>query len=128
MPKENVIQLNKKTLRNDILNQLEQSLSKLKDHLGEDQFKSRLKKAVKILTEDMDADEPEKKADIKPKEQDAKATPASKKAKKSGDTKTSDKVVKPAKATPSDKVLKSAVKKSKTDKPAKTKAVYKTKK
>lgn len=45
----------KKVFRQEVYNQLENSLPKLKEQLGKDKFGSRLKKAVKILTEGLDA-------------------------------------------------------------------------
>lgn len=60
MSKEKVSKPSKKDLRKEVSHQLEISLGKLKEQLGEKKFNSRLKKAVKILTEDMDTPKKEK--------------------------------------------------------------------
>jgi hypothetical protein len=60
MSKEKVSKPGKKDLRKEVSHQLEISLGKLKEQLGEKKFNSRLKKAVKILTEDMDTPKKEK--------------------------------------------------------------------
>jgi hypothetical protein len=60
MSKEKVSKPGKKDLRKEVSHQLEISLGKLKEQLGEKKFNSRLKKAVKILTENMDAPKKEK--------------------------------------------------------------------
>lgn len=55
MSKEKVSKPGKKDLQKEVSNQLELSLGKLKEQLGEKKFNARIKNAVKILTEDMDA-------------------------------------------------------------------------
>ncbi len=54
MTKEKSSQPNKKALREEVAYQLEHTLGKLKEHLGEKKFNSRLKKVIKLLTEDIE--------------------------------------------------------------------------
>ena len=85
MSKEKVSKPGKKDLRKEIFHQLEVSLGKLKEQLGEKKFHSRLKKAVKLLTENIDMpkkEQPQKeKPAIKITSHDLIAKPAQKSAK-----------------------------------------------
>lgn len=60
MSKEKVSKHGIKDLRKEVAHQLEISLGKLKEQLGEKKFNSRLKKAVKVFTEDIDTPKKEK--------------------------------------------------------------------
>jgi hypothetical protein len=66
MSKEKVGNPGKKDLRKEIFHQLEISLSKLKEPLGEKKFHSRLKKAVRLLTENIDMPKKEQPQKEKP--------------------------------------------------------------
>ena len=76
MTKDNSTHSDKKNLQKELIFQLDNSLGKLKDFLGEKKFNSRIKKAVKLLTEGIDTkkmkkDEP--KAAAAPKKVQKKA-------------------------------------------------------
>lgn len=61
MPKEKSSNTTKKILRKEISSQVENALPQLKALLGADKFEARLKKAVKILSEDLPVQQPEVK-------------------------------------------------------------------
>lgn len=74
-----------KDLREEITFQLNQSLGKLKETLGEKKFDIRVKKAVKLLTENLEVAEKEKgtkdekiKKEEKPKKDNKVKTPVAK--------------------------------------------------
>jgi len=53
MSGEKTMKVDKKALRKEMEHLMATSLGKLKEELGEKNFKSRLKKAIKLLTEDV---------------------------------------------------------------------------
>src|SRR6218665_1861335 len=59
MPKEKSSNDSKKMLRKEISSQVENALPQLKALLGSEKFEARLKKAVKILTEDLPVQQPD---------------------------------------------------------------------
>lgn len=107
MSKEKVSKPGKKDLRKEIFRQLEVSLGKLKEPLGEKKFHSRLKKAVKILTENIDMPKKEQskkeKPAIKIASDDLIAKPAQKSAKVIAP------VIAPAPKTAAKKTIKKAI-------------------
>jgi hypothetical protein len=113
-----------KDLREEITFQLNQSLGKLKETLGEKKFETRVKKAVKLLTEDLEVSKKEKgkkdekiKKEEKPKKASkvkiptAKTDKAKGPAKKATPVKSAEKAIEPVSKTPKTTAKKAADKK-----------------